>query len=172
MGWKALQTQFTEEKTILAAEKLQTHKKAFILIYDTGHKALSVAVINLFCSSEHGAPFPTAWALWNWTAIDNAPEREPNLKAVIPHCAVNHDLIWEHLEIRLAFLCTYPWLSRLTPLQILKTSLSWCTFDIQVLKNVHPNLTIYEPWLFPDMSCSELSKMVGFLLCFLLTSSL
>lgn len=67
MGWKALQTlaQFTEEKTILAAEKLQTHKKVFILIYDTGHKAVSVAVINLFCSSEHGAPFPTAWALWN-----------------------------------------------------------------------------------------------------------
>ncbi len=172
MGWKALQTQFTEEKTILAAEKLQTHKKAFILIYDTGHKALSVAVINLFCSSEHGAPFPTAWALWNWTAIDNAPEREPNLKAVILYCAVNHDLIWEHLEIRLAFLCTYPWLSRLTPLQILKTSLSWCTFDIQFLKNVHPNLTIYEPWLFPDMSCSDLSNMLGFLLCFLLTCSL
>lgn len=75
MGWKTLQTlaQFTEGKTILATEKQQTHKKVFILIYDTDHKALSVAVINLFCSSEHGAPFPTAWALWYRTAKDKAP---------------------------------------------------------------------------------------------------
>lgn len=73
-------------------------KRCFILIYDTGNKAPSVAVINLFCSRGHGAPFPTAWALSSWAALDNTAKKKPNLKAVIPYCAVNHSLICEHLH--------------------------------------------------------------------------